>query len=165
MNLIDLHVFFIDEFQHAKVKDVQEQLKIIMLEAQVMIVPVGIPTGVNEILAADSQLKNRCPVKNFSKLSYWKDDKSFRRFLAGYEKFLPFPEPSNLAKTKKARKIFNAVKLEGKSYTNLRNIAEYLKMLSTVALKNEMDNIADLVAEKIKLDFGSPDFLEKPISR
>lgn len=139
-------LLFIDEFQHAMGRNQQailNQLKRTMLISHVPFVPVGVPNVVN-ILKLDSQLADRCPVKEFSKLDFWRPNKEFRKFLAGYEKYLPFSEPSMLSSKAISLQIFDKVKFfngELVGTTNLRQVVRFLKKVSVRALKNEHNKI------------------------
>lgn len=138
-------LFFIDEFQHARGRNQQailNQLKRSMLVSRVPFVPTGTP-DVKKVLQMDLQLADRCPVKNYTELTNWEFDNEFRRFLAGYEKFLPFPEPSNLSSRNMSELIWNRVKIDvkGNIVTNLRHLVRYLKKVSVRALRTENDCI------------------------
>ena len=104
----------------------------------------------------DNQLAERCPVKSYSHLTGWnynsrnkgnqKSKREFRKFLAGYEQFLPFPEPSNLQNLKLAKRIYDLAmgynlhksRTSKKNEVSTRQIARVLKVLSSRAL--EMDS-------------------------
>ena len=71
-------IIFIDEFQHifeTKQKrhvynqTIVNHLKLLMEEARVAIIPVGV-LSVEAFLASDSQLAGRCPIKEYSRLDY-----------------------------------------------------------------------------------------------
>jgi hypothetical protein len=145
---VKTRLLFIDEFQHAKGKNQQpllNQLKRTMIISRVPFVPVGTPE-VEMVLNLDAQLADRCPVKEFSTLHYWSFDEGFRKFLAGYEQFLPFPEPSGLGDKSTALAIFEKVQLSGGpngGMTNLRHVVRFLKKVATRALFNKHDAILD----------------------
>lgn len=155
----EVRMFFIDEFQHAlgrNQKAVINQLKRTMLEAHIPFVPVGTPDVVN-VLALDDQLPDRCPVKEETVLDYWINGKDFRSFLASYERFLPFSEPSGLSSKDLAKIIFDKVKYpdprmvrellrplytkEKEGKTNLRNLANFLKKIAGAALRQKLNHI------------------------
>lgn len=150
---IGVKLMFIDEFQHAKGRyqqDILNQLKRTMLVSQVPFIPVGTPI-VEEILKLDTQLADRCPVRPFSRLEMWTLNKEFQKFLAGYERFLPFPEPSNLGSKDMAEKIFDKVKkTEGtyKDKTNLRMTVRFLRRVSKTGLIRKLDHITDEIILK-----------------
>ncbi|MFX1257491.1 MAG: TniB family NTP-binding protein [Promethearchaeota archaeon] len=132
-------VFFIDEFQHASGRSQQailNQLKRTMLVSRVPFIPTGTP-DVKKVLQLDLQLADRCPIKNYTELTNWEFDNEFRRFLAGYEKFLPFTEPSNLSSRLMAELIWNRVKfqIKGTIITNLRHLVRYLKKVAVRSLR------------------------------
>lgn len=141
-------LLFIDEFQHAMGRNQQailNQLKRSMLVSHVPFVPIGVPFVIN-ILKLDSQLADRCPVRDYSKLDYWGLNNEFRRFLAGYESFLPFSEPSVLSSKDFSQKIYEKVKvIEGANAgtTNLRHIVRFLKKVSVRASKMEHKRILE----------------------
>jgi len=141
-------LYFIDEFQHAMGRNQQailNQLKRTMLVSRVPFIPTGTP-DVEKILEIDPQLADRCPVKEYSTITYWELDVEFRKFLAGYEKYLPFPEPSKLSSKTMRELIWNRVKLEnGKRgfVTNLRHLVRYLKKLSVRALRRGFNSITE----------------------
>jgi len=139
-------LLFIDEFQHAMGRNQQailNQLKRTMLISHVPFVAIGVPY-VKNILKLDSQLADRCPVREYSKLTYWKPDNEFKMFLKGYEDYLPFPEPSLLHSKILSQKIFENVKvLEGENagLTNLRRVVRYLKKVAVEAIKKGKNRI------------------------
>ncbi|MFX1384218.1 MAG: TniB family NTP-binding protein [Promethearchaeota archaeon] len=140
-------LFFIDEFQHASGRNQQailNQLKRTMLVSRVPFVPVGIPE-VEKILHLDQQLADRCPVKNYSKLTNWEFSNEFRRFLAGYEQYLPFPDPSRLSSKSVSELIWNRVKFTngGNYVTNLRHLVRYLKKVAVRALRKDFNCITE----------------------
>jgi hypothetical protein len=141
-------LLFLDEFQHASGRNqhaVLNQLKRTMLVSQVPFVPVGTP-DIEPVLASDSQLADRCPVREYSTLQYWPFDYEFRRFLAGYEQFMPFPETSGLSSHDSALEIFERVKFSDGPYrgkTNLRHITRFLKKVAVKALRNKHDKILE----------------------
>ncbi len=135
-------LLFIDEFQHAKGRNQQallNQLKRTMLVSRVPFVPVGTPE-VALVLNTDSQLADRCPIRDYSTLHYWSFDNDFRRFLAGYEQFLPFPEESGLSSREIALEIFDKAKFcngPNSGKTNLRHITRFLRKVSVRALRSK----------------------------
>lgn len=141
-------LLFIDEFQHARGRNQQailNQLKRTMLVSRVPFVPVGTP-DVAFVLAADPQLADRCPVREYSSLQLWSFDSEFRHFIAGYEQFLPFPEASELSSRNLAKEIFEKVTFRtgvdaGK--TNPRNVVRYLKKVAVKALRGKHDRILE----------------------
>jgi hypothetical protein len=141
-------LFFIDEFQHAKGRNQQailNQLKRTMLVSRVPFIPSGTPKT-EIILNMDLQLADRCPVRDYSKLNYWKYGKDLRQFLAGYEQFLPFPEPSSLSSKDLSFLIFQKTKFSRgihKGKTNLRHIARFLKRVSKNALRKSSRSITE----------------------
>ncbi len=141
-------LLFIDEFQHAcgnNQRALLNQLKRTMLVSRVPFVPVGTPDS-ETVLNSDPQLSDRCPVKECSTLNYWSFDNDFRRFLAGYEQFLPFPESSGLSSKRIALEIFEKVKIcNGASAgkTNLRHITRFLKKVAVKALRSNCDRILE----------------------
>jgi len=157
-------IYFIDEFQHTKGRNKEaiiNMLKRSMLESRVPFIPVGMPNTL-QILNLDDQLADRCKVEDFSHLTYWTlDDPTladeFRKFLAGYEKFLPFPQPSNLSSKDMALKIFKKVEIRsweknskgkyvkspGTGKTNMRGIARFLKIVADNALKKDHERIEE----------------------
>ena len=140
-------LLFIDEFQHTRgqnLRSILNQLKRTMSISQVSLVLVGTPEML-EILHLDPQLADQCPIKDFSVLGYWHFDEGFRKFLATYEGFLPFPEPSNLSSMDLASEIFEKVKIENgrEEETNLRRVVIFLKKISVVALKRGHDKIEE----------------------
>ncbi len=143
-------LFFIDEFQHAKGRNQQailNQLKRTMLVSRVPFIPSGTPKT-EMILNMDLQLADRCPIKNFTRLNYWQFGKELRQFLAGYEQFLPFAEPSNLSAKDIAFGIFQKTKFSRgphKGKTNLRHIVRFLTRVSEKALRRE----SRLITEEI----------------
>jgi hypothetical protein len=141
-------LLFIDEFQHARGKNQQSilnQLKRTMIISRVPFVPVGTPE-VESVLSLDAQLADRCPVNEFSTLRYWSFDSEFRKFLAGYEQFLPFPVPSGLGDKNTALSIFEMVQLSQGQFegmTNLRHVVRFLKKTAIRALINKHEAILD----------------------
>jgi hypothetical protein len=141
-------LLFIDEFQHAWGKNcraILNQLKRTMLVSRVPFVPMGTPDTMS-LLNSDPQLAGRCPVKDYSTLDYWPLSTDFRKFLGGYEQFLPFPEPSNLSTKSMTREIFEKVMISdgptaGK--TNLRQITRFLKRAAVKALKSNHRQIQE----------------------
>lgn len=156
-------MFFIDEFQHILGKyqdEILEQLKHTMDYAKIPFIPMGTPK-VLEVLRADNQLISRCPITTFSHLHNLTYGNEFKDFLKGYEKFLPFPEQTELGDNEIAKEIFKKVVIPEddlkelyKEYgttkpplntstkqTNLRNIARYLMMVSTIALNKKHKRI------------------------
>jgi len=136
-------LFFIDEFQHARGRHQQtivDQIKRTMLVSQVPFIPVG-TSEVEQILQSDFQLADRCPVKEYSRLDNWIYDEALLRFLEGYEKFLPFPEPSGLAAEEFMTIIFKKVKFPNVEETNLRHITRFVKKVATSALLKNHDRI------------------------
>lgn len=149
-------IFIIDEFQHADGRNQQSilnQLKRTMLVARVPFIPVG-TNEVRQILDVDIQLADRCPIKDYSALANWTFDDDFRKFLAGYEHFIPLPEPSYLHSSDLARAIFDRVKFipatdaqkasassETQEETNLRRISRFLTKVQVAALKSNKTNI------------------------
>lgn len=153
----EVTIFFIDEFQHIKGRNMQKflnQIKRTMLVSGVPFVPVGMPE-VEDILAFDTQLANRCPVKECSNLKHWKCDKELQQFLRGYETFLPFPEPSRLSRPNITKKIFNKVEFDPtkKGYEHLRanstNLREITRFLRRVTLESLLKNENCITEEKI----------------
>ena len=156
-------MFFIDEFQHVLGRnqdDILEQLKHTMDFAKIPFIPMGTPK-VLEVLRADNQLMSRCPITTFSHLHNLTYGNEFIDFLKGYEKFLPFPEPTGLGDGEIAKAIFQKVRIpeeelielyeeygtitslqsKKKVQTNLRNTARYLMMFSTIALNRKQKRI------------------------
>jgi hypothetical protein len=100
------------------------------------------------ILQEDIQLADRCPVMDYSSLENWSFSSDFKKFLASYEKFIPLPEPSNLASDELARAIFERIRfLPVKNQdsinneitpcvdvTNLRRITRFLMKLASNAV-------------------------------
>jgi len=155
-------IFFIDEFQHVRGRNLQailNQIKRTMLESGIPFIPVGTPE-VADILSLDDQLADRCPVKDCTHLDLWTYDKYFRRFLKGYEQFLPFPESSNLSSKALSRHIFDKVKYDfiitsdGRKLehnhaekTNLRRITRFLKRSAIIALRQNLDCITEQIID------------------
>jgi len=136
-------LFFIDEFQHAIGRHQQaliDQIKRTMLVSQVPFIPVGTPE-VENILNLDFQLADRCPVKKYSRLDNWEYNEEFQSFIEGYEKALPFPEPSGLASEELTSIIFKKVKFPHLKETNLRHITRFVKKVATRALLKSHDKI------------------------
>ena len=136
-------LLFIDEFQHAIGKNQQpliDQIKRTMLVSQVPFIPIGTPE-VENILNLDFQLADRCPVKEYSRLENWEYNEEFQSFLEGYEKFLPFPEPSGVASEELASVIFQKVKFSDVKETNLRHITRFMKKVATRALLKNHNKI------------------------
>lgn len=141
-------LFIIDEFQHTKGRNqraILNMLKRTMLASQVPFIPVGMPET-KLILDMDMQLSNRCPVRPYSHLRFLKfKNDEYRSFLSGYEKFQPFPEPSDLSSKDFANMIFDKVQLPkphlGES--NRRNIAILIKTASVIALRNKHNRIEE----------------------
>ncbi len=134
-------LYFIDEFQHAfgrNQKAILNQLKRTMLVSQVPFVLVGMPE-IETILQLDKQLADRCPVRSYSRLDFLKYGIEFRKFIAGYERKLPFPEPSDLSSKQRARLIFDRISIAStkNGLVNMRGIAEILKLSSFEALRNK----------------------------
>jgi len=130
-----VRILFVDEIQHALGRNVQStlnSLKRVVLLSGVPLVPVG-TEKTEEILLLDDQLADRCPVKSFSKLNLWEYGEEFRSFLAGYEQFLPFPEPSNLQSKKIATDIYS-FSFKEKQLPNLRRVTRLIKGVSAIAL-------------------------------
>jgi hypothetical protein len=101
---------------------------------------------VEQVLATDPQLADRCPVKPYSKLDYWEFTNEYRRFLKGYEEFLPLPEPSKLSNTSTAYLIFKKIQFQSGQFagtTNLRRTTEYLKKLAKYAIKKGLECITE----------------------
>ncbi len=141
-------LFIIDEFQHTKGRNqraILNMLKRTMLASQVPFIPVGMPET-KDILDTDMQLSNRCPVRPYSHLKFLTfDDDEYIKFLDGYEKFQPFPEPSDLGSDDFAEIIWNKVEFP-KPYlgmTNRRNIAILIKTASVIALRNNHKRIEE----------------------
>ena len=150
-------LLFIDEFQHARGRNQQailNQLKRTMLVSHIPFVPIGIPQ-VSDILQLDSQLADRCPITEYSSLNHWHLDKDFRSFLAGYERFLPFPEPSNLSSGDRSRKIFEKVIFQRRNnngrITNLRRVVKFLKKAAINALMEAHECILEEVLDVTEL--------------
>lgn len=104
-------VFIIDEFQHLLGRNQQalvNQLKRTLQYSKIAFIPMG-TFSMRQILELDPQLADRCPVKPYTKFHNWRSDKEFLDFLAGYEQYLPFPEPSHLASITMATKIYEKV--------------------------------------------------------
>jgi len=143
-------LFFIDEFQHAIGRHQQsliDQIKRTMLVSQVPFIPIGTPE-VENILNLDLQLADRCPIKEYSRLDNWAYNEEFQSFLEGYEKFLPFPEPSGMASEEVASIIFQKVKFTHAKETNLRHITRFMKKVATRALlKNHNKILKDDIVE------------------
>jgi hypothetical protein len=142
-------LFFIDEFQHARGRNQQailDQLKRTMLVSQVPFVPVGVPE-VEKVLQLDHQLADRCPIKEYSKLTNWELNNEFREFIASYEQFLPFPEPSDLSSKSRAMLIWDRSKFSnGNGHaTSLRHLVRYIKKLAIRALRKNLDCITEEV--------------------
>jgi len=138
----NVRILFVDEIQHAlgsKVQTTLNSLKRVLLLSGVPLVPVG-TERTKEVLEMDDQLNDRCPVKSYSKLCLWEADDDFRRFLKGYESFLPFPEPSNLHSVQKAMKIFDLVKTNDEQ-TNLRRVSRLIKRIAINALYDNQPSI------------------------
>ncbi len=148
-------LFFIDEFQHAIGRNQQSllnQLKRTMLVSQVPFVPVG-TLKVEDLLKIDTQLADRCPIKSYSKLEFLSYGVEFREFLAGYEKYLPFPDPSKLSSKDLSYKIFQKIQFPKPNIgkTNLRHISIFLKKVSFLALNKKHNCIleADIDATEL----------------
>lgn len=142
-----IRMFFIDEFQHVLGRnqdDILEQLKHKMDFVKIPFIPMGTP-DVKKVLQLDLQLADRCPIKDYTELSNWEFDNEVRRFLAGYEKFLPFPEPSKLSSRNISTLIWNRVKfdLKGNIVTNLRHLVRYLKKVAVRSLRTKNDCISE----------------------
>lgn len=142
-------LYLIDEFQHALGRNKQailNQLKRTMLVSQVPFIPIG-TTEVETILKLDKQLADRCPVRPYSKLDYLKYGLEFRKFIGGYEKKLPFSEPSKLSQKDRSLLIFNKIAFDDckkkvhSNVANRRGIAKVLKLASYEALRNKHDCI------------------------
>lgn len=144
-----LKMLFIDEFQHTsrlrERTDVIDQLKRTMLVSQVAFIPVGIQQGVKDVVEQDRQLARRCPIKSFSQLDYWTYNEDFRIFLREYEKFLPFPESSDLSSKDLSKLIFGKEKYEhptqGIDCTALAELTYFLKDVAARALEMGEDYI------------------------
>jgi len=145
---------FIDEFQHVRGRNQQailNQLKRTMLVSRVPFVPVGTPDA-KKVLDLDPQLADRCPIKTYSILDYWSYSIEFRKFLKGYEEYLPFPEPSNLSAKDLSFMIFKKVQFQDgsdKGKTNLRHIARFLMTMANAALLQKLPNISEEIIDKI----------------
>jgi hypothetical protein len=153
-----VRIFFVDEIQHALGRNATtmlNSLKRVLLLSGVPLVPVGVEKAF-EIMNLDPQLAERCPVRSYSHLKKWQYDKDasteirneFRKFLAGYEEYLPFPEPSNLKSPKMARRIYklahgykSSSSIEKKNGVSTRQIARLLKKIATYALEQGSDCI------------------------
>ncbi|HME50654.1 MAG TPA: TniB family NTP-binding protein [Candidatus Lokiarchaeia archaeon] len=101
-------IFIIDEFQHLLGRNQQalvNQLKRTLQYSKIAFIPMG-TFAMRELLELDPQLADRCAVKPYTKFHNWKSDKEFLEFLAAYEKYLPFPESSNLNSHNMANKIY-----------------------------------------------------------
>ncbi|OLS22263.1 MAG: hypothetical protein HeimC2_30250 [Candidatus Heimdallarchaeota archaeon LC_2] len=139
-----VRILFVDEIQHAlsrRIETTLNSLKRVVLLSGVPLVPVGTEKA-KEVFLLDEQLADRCPTKSFSELKGWKNDIELRKFLAGYEKYLPFPKPSNLSSTKISREIF-ALCIDKKinGTINLRRVSRLLKAVSAMALRENADCI------------------------
>lgn len=137
-----VRILFVDEIQHALGRNVQStlnSLKRVVLLSGVPLVPVG-TEKTEEVLLLDDQLADRCPVKSFSKLSLWEYGGEFRSFLAGYEQFLPFTEPSNLQSKTIATDIYSLCSRD-KQLPNLRRVTRLIKGVSAIALSKNATSI------------------------
>lgn len=153
-----LKMLFIDEFQHAsrlrERTDVIDQLKRTMLVSQVAFIPVGIQQGVKDVVEQDRQLARRCPIKPFSQLDYWTYNDDFRIFLQEYEKFLPFPESSNLGSKDLSQAIFDKVRYEHPTQkvdcTALAELTYFIKDIAARTLEAGEDYItADIIRRTV----------------
>lgn len=105
------------------------------------------------VLKLDPQLASRCPVREYSRLTLWEYNNEFRSFLAGYETFLPFSEPSGLSSRELSYKIFQKTKFRktdntssnvvNAGLTSLREITRFLKKVAITALKNNHPRILE----------------------
>ncbi len=152
---VDTKLLFVDEFQHVKGRNKQaivNQFKRTILLARIPIVISGTP-DVRDILDFDPQLADRCPIKPYSQLPFLSNNKEYRQFLDGYQKFLPFAEKSDLASEDLATMIFKKVQFQNqemlrkrpelKNHSNYRNLAEYLKKVSVTAFGNNHTSITE----------------------
>ncbi|MFX1295807.1 MAG: TniB family NTP-binding protein [Promethearchaeota archaeon] len=179
----EVRVLILDEFQHALGRSeydsqaILNSLKKVLLEAGVPLVPVGTEDAL-KIIARDNQIAKRCRLRSYSYLKPWKYDDNFKRFLTGYEKFLPFREPSNLALNEMSKMIFNIAYKQGnyhiasriaqnstKNFNNhqdnsefvkridLRNITEVIKITSRIALTENSSKITLNHLKKYKKEY------------
>ncbi|MHA2283949.1 MAG: TniB family NTP-binding protein [Promethearchaeota archaeon] len=155
----EVKIVFMDEFQHAIGKNVQpvlNSLKKVTLESGIPLVPVGTEETL-EVLTLDKQIAKRCRPRTYSILRPWKCDENFQVFLRGYEKFLPFPEPSYLASEKLSKEIFKIAYKQDKIHIisqissrqankdqkpaipriDLRNITQVIKFVSRIAIQQD----------------------------
>ncbi|MHA2297354.1 MAG: TniB family NTP-binding protein [Candidatus Hodarchaeales archaeon] len=151
-------IFFVDEIQHALGRQVRvtlNSLKRVLLLSGVPLVPVGVEEAF-AIMNLDPQLADRCPVKSYSHLQKWRYGKEatvrnrgeFRKFLAGYEMFLPFPEPSNLQSARTAKLIYRLAsgyrsRATSEDGVNTRQVSRLLKAVATSALEEEAECITE----------------------
>lgn len=160
----EVRVLILDEFQHALGRSehdseaILNSLKTVLLESGVPLVPVGTEKAL-KVIARDDQIAKRCRLRSYSLLKPWKNDTRLNRFLKGYERFLPFPKPSNLFSDEIANKIFEIAYKQGTYHItarlaqnfnrnsnnfhdsgelvksiDLRNITEVIKITSRIAL-------------------------------
>lgn len=146
-------MFFPDEFQHVKGKNMKSlvnQLKHTMDIAQVPFVPTGTP-DVRAILHADLQLADRFPVMELEMMSIstTRQARAYQTFLKGYEEFMPLPEPSQLGSVDIATAVFNKVRIPERhngdnqyvGSTNVRRITKFVQRATVTALRQGSENI------------------------
>lgn len=153
----NVRVLFVDEIQHALSKRTTttlNSLKRVVQLSGVPLVPVGTEKA-RSVFNLDRQLADRCPTKSFSLLEGWRNNKQFKQFLAGYEEFLPFPNPSNLSSNKKSNKIFElcAYNNLNQKLVNLRTISRLIKATTTMALLDNKDCLEFTYFENYRSNF------------
>lgn len=145
----EIKMLFVDEIQHAlgrKAENTLNSLKRVLLISGVPLIPVGISKA-EQILLLDAQLAERCPVKSYSKLNKWQLNTELRAFLAGYEQFLPFNEPSNLQSKSNSKIIYDLAVRESEILkskepgVSTRNIAKVIKKIAVHALTQNAECI------------------------
>ncbi|MHA1427917.1 MAG: TniB family NTP-binding protein [Candidatus Helarchaeota archaeon] len=166
-------LMFVDDLQHSRLgrfrQAIIDQLKWAMVMSQVPFVFVGTP-DVEFILSQDPQLGERCPVKTYSRLEWFRypegDEKpenkeyrrEFRGFIRRYEEFLPFEEASMLYEAEIAKLIFDKIKYGNPKYpddknienptqprpdeaSSMRRLVNYLKKLAVTAVWKKQNKI------------------------
>lgn len=163
-------MFIIDEFQHARgVRYQQAFLNQLKRTMQVPVIPF-VASGTKDtidVLGSDSagQLISRLPVKPHTILDYWRYGKEFKQFLAGYEKYLPFREPSYLSSNDLAKVIFDKVKFqsndmliddlqdlfppEAVNKIDLRRLTDFLRKISEITILLKKPYISKEIIDEV----------------
>ena len=106
----EVATLIIDEIQNVigtkkQTKSILNSLKVLTQDTLVPLVLIGTIETL-EVLLLDDQIGRRCAPTSYSILKPWKNDGALQVFLTNFEKYLPFPKPSNLGKQEMTSAIF-----------------------------------------------------------